>query len=544
MTHSYRGADAVANALMRAGIKHIFTVSGNHILPLFDAVRDLDIELVHTRHEAAAVHMADGWARLTGEPGVAAVTAGPGHGNAISALYTAQMSESPVVLLSGQSPTQQHGWGAFQEMRQTEMAAPVTKMAWTSVGPNALGNDIARAIGAASAGRPGPVQLNLPVDALDGGSSPDTVPGPDAFRWQPVPPDDGTTRAFLDRLTRASRPVVLTGPVCLTRVGRARMRALEEASGVPVVGIDSPRGTRGPSLGRVGELLAQADCVLLVGKRVDYTLGFAKPPGFAATCEFMQIDADEAEVARARRLLGSRLTASASADAFATLSCLTNAAATHRPAHAAWLADVRTALEYRPAAWRSAVSKRPGLLHPAQVCPPLQALLDSHPDSVVVLDGGEFGQWAQGCLTAPNRVVNGPGGAIGAMIPMALGVRVAEPDAPIIALMGDGAFGFHVSEFDTAIRYRLPLIVVVGNDARWNAEYQLQIRNYGSSRTVGCDLLPTRYDLVAAGFGAHGEHIDTPDALIPAVERARRSGLPSCLNVAIEGVPAPVITTG
>ena len=542
MTGTYRGADAVANALVRAGVKRIFTLSGNHILPLFDALRDVGIELIHTRHEAAAVHMADGWARLTGEPGVAAVTAGPGHGNAVSALFTAQMSESPVVLLSGQTQTSQRGCGGFQEMRQAEMAAPVTKLAWTSVGPNALGHDIARALSLAATGRPGPVQLNLPVDALDGASSPDTVPGADAFRGHPMRLDEGSAQTMFDRLIRAARPVVLTGPACLTQVGHARMRTLEEAAGVPVVGIDSPRGTKGPSLGSVGDLLGQADCVLLIGKRVDYTLGFAKAPGFAATCEFMQVDADDAEVERARRTLGSRLTASASADAFSALACFASAAATHRPAHAAWLADVRAALAYRPAAWRSAASKKPGLLHPAQVCLPLQAILDTHPDSVVVLDGGEFGQWAQGCLTAPNRVINGPAGAIGAMLPMALGARMAKPDVPIIVLMGDGAFGFHVSEFDTALRYRLPLITVVGNDARWNAEYQLQVKNYGRDRTFGCDLLPTRYDLVAAGFGAHGEHVDTPEALMPAVLRAKRSGLPSCLNVAIEGVPAPIIT--
>jgi acetolactate synthase I/II/III large subunit len=542
VTHTYRGADAVAHALTRAGVKRIFTLSGNHILPLFDAAQDLGIELIHTRHEAAAVHMADAWARLTGEPGVAAVTAGPGHGNAISALYTAQMSESPVVLVSGQSQAGQQGGGAFQEMRQAEMAAPVTKLAWTSVGPNALGRDIARAITTAASGRPGPVQLNLPVDALDAASRPDTVPGEDAFRWQPMSLDTATARAILDRLTRASRPVVLTGPACLTKAGDARMRTLEEAAGIPVVGIESPRGTKGPSLGCVGDLLAQADCVLLVGKRVDYTLGFAKPPGFSPTCEFIQIDADDAEVERARRTLGSRLTRSVSADAFSAIACLTSAAATHRPAHAAWLADVRSALAYRPAAWRTAASKKPGLLHPAQVCLPLQAMLDAHPDSVVVLDGGEFGQWAQGCLTAPNRVINGPAGAIGAMLPMALAARVAKPDVPIIVLMGDGAFGFHVSEFDTAVRYRLPVVAIVGNDARWNAEYQLQVKNYGRDRTIGCDLLPTRYDLVAAGFGAHAEHVDTPDGVMPAAIRAQRSGLPSCLNVAIEGVPAPIVT--
>jgi acetolactate synthase-1/2/3 large subunit len=538
---AYRGADAVIDALARAGVKRIFALSGNHIMALFDAALDAHIELFHTRHEAAAVHMADAWGRLTGEPGIAMVTGGPGHGNAVSALYTAQMAESPVVLLSGHAPTDQLGFGAFQEMRQAEMAAPVTKAAWTSTEPSALGRDVARAISTASAGRPGPVQLNLPIDGLIAKVSDDTVPGSDAFCSHAMPLGADEARAIFDRLVEASRPLVLTGPACLTRVGRARMRALEEAIGIPVVGMGSPRGISDPSLGDFAAMLARADCVLLIGKRMDFTLGFGRTPAFAAACEFMQIDAEGPEVERARRSLGSRLVMTASADAFSAMASLTRVTATHRPAHSAWLAEVQAACRYRPAAWDDAASAEPGLLHPVQVCRPLQALLDSHPDSVMVSDGGEFGQWAQACLTAPNLVINGPAGAIGSALPMALAARVAKPDAPVIALMGDGTFGFHVAEIDTAVRYRLPFVAIVGNDARWNAEYQIQLKTYGPDRLIGCELLPTRYDLVAAAFGAHAEHVDKAEALVPAAERAHRSGRPSCLNVAIEGVPAPVI---
>jgi len=181
------------------------------------------------------------------------------------------------------------------------------------------------------------------------------------------------------------------------------------------------------------------------------------------------------------------------------------------------------------------------MLHPVEASRPLQALLDAHPDSVLVADGGEFGQWAQACLTAPNVVTNGPGGSIGSAVPMALAARVAKPDGPVIAVTGDGGFGFHVAEFDTAVRYRLPFIAVVGNDARWNAEYLIQVRDYGAARAMGCDLLPTRYDLVVAGFGGHGEHVGSAADLLPAAERALRSGRPSCLNVSIEGLPAPVL---
>ena len=163
-----RGADALVRTLEQAGVKRIFALSGNHVMSVFDALVDSGIELLHTRHEAAAVHMADAWARLTGEPGIVLVTGGPGHANAVSALYTAQMSESPVVLLSGHAPNDQLGMGAFQEIRQAEMAATVTKAAWTSQGADAVAGDVARAVRTALGGRAGPVNLNLPSDALHG----------------------------------------------------------------------------------------------------------------------------------------------------------------------------------------------------------------------------------------------------------------------------------------------------------------------------------------------------------------------------------------
>jgi acetolactate synthase-1/2/3 large subunit len=160
---------------------------------------------------------------------------------------------------------------------------------------------------------------------------------------------------------------------------------------------------------------------------------------------------------------------------------------------------------------------------------------------VLVCDGGEFGQWAQACLRAPHRVINGVAGSIGAGIPYALAARLAQPDAPVVALLGDGTFGFHPAEIDTAVRYGLPFLLVVGHDARWNAEYQIQLRDYGMQRTVGCELLPTRYARVAEAFGGYGELVTEPGALLPAAYRALASGLPACLNVAIEGLAAPNI---
>jgi len=535
-----RGADLLARSLKAAGVKRIFTLSGNHIMPVFDAALTAGIELLHVRHEASAVHMADAYARLTGEPGIAMVTGGPGHANAVGALYTAQMSESPVVLLSGHAPNNQAGMGAFQEMRQAEMTLPVVKAAWTSASADSVGDDVARAIASALSGRPGPTHLSLPTDALEETTSAAT-PAAVAFAPHPLPLAASDAQSVMERLRRAHRPLILAGPAMLTRSGRARLAALEEASGIPVVGMESPRGVNDPSLGAFAQMLASADCVLLLGKRLDFTLKFGQAPAFDPACEFLQIDAEAAEFQRARNALGTRLAVSITADVASTLAALTQVAQAGSIPAGTWRNDVNAAIRYRPPAWDTAKAATAGKLHPVQACRPLQALLDTHPDAVLVSDGGEFGQWAQACLSAPNRVINGPAGAIGSALPFALGARVALPEAPIVTLMGDGTFGFHTAEIDTAVRYKLPFVAVIGNDARWNAEYQIQLKAYGPERLVGCELLPTRYDLVAAAFGAYGEQVNSAEALPAAAARAQASRLPALLNVAIEGVPAPVV---
>jgi acetolactate synthase-1/2/3 large subunit len=566
-TTSFRGADLLVRSLADAGVDTIFTLSGNHIMPIFDACKDAGIRLIHTRHEAGAVHMADAWARLTGKVGVALVTGGPGHANAVGALYTVAQAESPVVLLSGHAPLYQLGKGAFQEMAQADLAAPLTKASWTAQTTDGLGEDMARAFSVALSGRPGPVHVSLPTDLLEATvASPRPVSNAD-WLASPVTPNHATIADMLSRLRSARRPLILTGPALLTRPGRALSAALAAATGVPVVGMESPRGVGDPCLGAFAEVLAQADGVLLLGKRLDFTLKFGQAPALAADVSVMHIDADDNELARSRTAFGDRLVATCIADAVSGVQALMAAAGqveAGNPGQAAsgggasaegdraeggrgvaqaadWRQAVAAAIAYRPAAWATATASVPDRVHPAAAFRPLQALLDSHPDAVLVVDGGEIGQWAQACLSAPHRVINGIAGLIGSALPFAVAARVAVPDAPVVAVLGDGTFGFHAAEFDTAVRYGLPLVVVVGNDARWNAEYQIQVRDYGPDRTIGCELLPTRYDQVAAAFGAHGGNVTDPARMEAAVNDALASGKPACINVMMEGLAAPTI---
>ena len=309
------GAAALVKAFEIAGISKIFTLSGNHIMPVYDAIFDSKIDLIHTRHEGAAVHMADAWARLTGEVGIALVTGGPGHANAVSALYTAGMAESSVVLLSGHAPLSQLGKGAFQEMRQADIAAPLTKASWACLKTEDIGNDIAKAIRIAKSGRPGPVHLSLPTDVLEAAWPESTVlPTADSFKAEPIHNHSSDISNIIEKLQQASKPLILTGPQLQSKAGKLLLSKLQEKLGIPVVGMESPRGIGDPSLGAFAEILSRADCVLLLGKKVDFTLKFAQSPGFNKECLFLQIDPEVEEIKRAKNALGERLLQSTISD--------------------------------------------------------------------------------------------------------------------------------------------------------------------------------------------------------------------------------------
>ncbi len=551
-----RGADLLVRGLQAAGVRRVFTLSGNHIMEVFDALLGSGIELVHTRHEAAAVHMADAYARMTGEVGVALVTGGQGHANATAALPTALAGEVPVLLLSGHAPLGQLGDGAFQELPQAAMAAPVAKAAWTAQAAAGLAQDVARAVALARSGRPGPVHLSLPTDLLEAEAS-GPIPPEAAFGSAPMPLAPTTAGLVAQAIAGAARPVLVAAPALCTPAGAALIAALEASAGLPVVAMQSPRGMADPSLGAFGEALAKADLVVLVGKPLDFTLRFGRA---APEARFVVLEPDPALLARAQRLLGERLLLGALADAPAAAAAL---AAACRPVigHEGWARDLRGAIAWRPPAWDALAGAPAGPIHPATLALAIEAALADHPGATFVCDGGEVGQWGQCLVRTPRRIVNGVAGAIGVGLPFGIGARAAArdsagaawqgsapaaaPDAPVLALMGDGSFGFHMAELDTAARHGLPFVCVVGNDSRWNAEHQIQIRDYGANRAHGCELAPgTRYDLVATALGGHGELVEHAADLAPALARALAAGRPAVVNVMIAGQPAPGLKRG
>ncbi len=533
-----RGADLVARTLERLGVTTIFTVSGNHVMPIFDALLATKIKLIHARHEAACVHMADAWGRLTGEAGIALVTGGQGHSNAVAGLYTALASESPLLLLSGHAGLNELGRGAFQEMAQADLARPVTKASWTAQSAAMLGADIAKAISLAKSGRPGPVHISLPVDLLEQEVAAEAAPL--TAEAAPMPLDAHVVDATLQRLQAATKPLLLCGPMLCTERGRALMRQAADVLDVPVIGMESPRGVNDPGLGAFAEILAEADLVVLVGKPLDFTLKFGEAP-LPSSCRWIALDPDEALIARAAKALGARLVASGVADAVSALHALTRGAAASAAVPSGWRQQVSDALNHAPPQWASLRSSDAAHLHPVEMCRTIGAFLAAHPHATYVCDGGEIGQWAQALVHPQRRLINGVAGTIGVSLPFAIAAQLAHPQQPVVAVMGDGTFGFHMAEFDTAVRYGIPLIAVVGNDARWNAEYQIQLRQYGAERARNCELLPSHYERVAEALGGFGACVSTAEGLRTALEQAHRSGKPACINVMMESVAAPII---
>jgi acetolactate synthase I/II/III large subunit len=544
MPRPIRGADLVMRTLDRAGHSTIFTLSGNHIMSLFDAAIDTSLDLVHTRHEAAAVHAADAWGRMTGKPGFAMVTGGPGHANATAALMTAQGQESPLVLLSGHTETNQLGRGGFQELRQADMASHVTKASWMATSAASLGLDVAKAIRIATSGRPGPVHLSLPSDLLDAHVADNEAVWPDAgdFVSAPVALSDAAADTVLNIIASATRPLIIAGPALANPAGRGLLARLEAATGVPACIMESPRGFSDATLGSFNELIRRVDLIVLLGKAFDFTLKFGEPPWIDPACRFISIDPEGTLVDRVARATRARFAFGCVADTHPGGETLIRRAGETTIGKAAWLHEARAAFNDRPASWATLSSKSPGKLHAIEVFRALKPVIERAPDTVLICDGGEFAQWGQSVLPVPpRRMINGVGGSIGSSLPMAIAARVAEPREPVIAVLGDGTFGFHMAEFETAARRGLPFVAIVGTDARWNAEYNLQVRDYGRDRATGCELSAPRYDLVAVALGGHGELVEHADAMTDAIERALASGKPACINVMIESIPSPVV---
>ena len=543
-TAARRGADHLVDGLKTLGLDTIYSLSGNQIMPVYDALIGSGLRLIHVRHEAAAVHMAEADAQLTDRVGIALLTAGPGFANGLSALFTAAQSQTPLLILTGDAPLSRDGHGAFQEMDQLTAAGAFAKASVKLERAEDAHDLIRDAAAFARAGTPGPVHISLPDDVLR-----KTATRSSARHNPALTADEPATAepvaAIADQIRSAKRPLIIAGPAFARQAHETALAHHAKTSNVPILALESPRGLRAPRIGALAEVLPEADLIVTLSLTPNFLLGFGEAPTIAETARFICCTDDAAALARTRARLGADRVEVVSLSGQRAFSAWTAGpdALLNQPspnADSDWRAKVEAAVAFRPDNWAAIDASTPPF-HAAAIMGAIKPFLADNPQTTLTIDGGEIGQWGQAILDAEFALINGPSGAIGGSIPYAIAAKAARPDAPSIAILGDGTAGFHFMEYETAIREELPFVAIIGNDAKWNAEYQIQVRDYGENRTFGCEMAPTRYDEIVRAMGGYGEQVTDISELRPAIERALASGLPACIDVPLESNPAPLI---
>ena len=526
-----RAADALISTVLASGTDTIFSLSGNQIMSIYDAAIDQPINLIHTRHEAGAVYMADGYARSTGKTGIALVTAAPGFTNALGPLFAIKATETPLVLISGDSPVAKDDLMPFQRLDQTLIAQGLVKESWRITKADRLADDLAGAIALAHSGRPGPIHLSVPQDVLEAIVKDPAPFDPEQFQPETMALSKADLPSILSIIDQAEYPLIITGPSQHESRQRKAVQDLMAALSIPVITMQSPRGLNDPAMGRIKDVLAKADCIILIDKDVDFTLAAGDLDHVPAE-SFILITSQSESIAHASTVLSGRLQWGCLADPVTAMTALTHANTIK--GDPAWCRFVQSKIKDRPKP-----PKSNGDMTAYDVMDAIgQQTAESDP--IFVIDGGEVGQWAQSVLPLDNALTNGISGAIGGSLPQAIGVAMANPDRHVIAIMGDGTAGFYLSELDTARRLGLKLTVIVANDLRWGAEVVIQERLYGADRVAGCLLdEKTRYDQIAKGFGANGILAESLDQFETGLLKALKSRKPTVINALIKGMPAP-----
>ena len=556
------GGDLVGEVLRAQDVRFLFTLCGGHISPILVGAKARRIRVIDTRHEATAVFAADAVARLTGRPGVAVVTAGPGVTNTITAVQNAQLAQSPVVLLGGAAPTVLQGRGALQDIDQMALMRPHVKWAHSMRRVRDIVPMLERAFRAAQDGVPGPVFVELPIDLLydeavvrqwygaarggDGAAERAVqtylrlrvgwafhgglgrTPGK-RIEVSPPAPDGARVTVAAKRMLSAERPVVLVGSQALVSPDSAgRMRSALERLGAPVYLSGMARGLLGDdhplqARHRRRDALRGADCVLLAGVPADFRLDYGRH--IRRGSYLISANRSRVDLGRNRRpdlgILGD-----------ATLAVTGIADALPVDAHrwAPWCGQVRERDAGRDAEIAEQAGELTDGVNPVRLCREVAAAMPA--GAVVVGDGGDIVATASYVLrpdSALHWLDPGVFGTLGVGAGFALGAAMVYTDAQVWIVFGDGAVGYSLSEFDTFVRHQVPVVAVVGNDACWSQIARAQVELLGDE--VGTVLAPTRYDRVAAGFGALGLHVDDAEALPSALTQARDSGRPVLVDV-------------
>lgn len=537
------GSHLIGEALRREGVSTIFTLAGDHNLPILDALSDMGFRIIDTRHEAAAVHMADAWARITGQPGVVTYTT-PGFANGIPGLSSAMHSESPVLSLSGSAPLRELGRGAMQEIDQIGMAAPTTKGAWMVTDVRRIPHMIAQALRVAYSGRRGPVHLTIPIDIQEQEVAEDeAVFFPSRQHLAPPLAPDEDIREAVELLHGARRPLIVAGSAAAYSGEGEPLQDLIETTRIPLMTEALARGLISDEhpysagfydngLNRGARKLREADVILLLGMKQDIIIGYTLPPTVSPHASIIQVDPSPVEIGRNRGV-----SIGIAGDVQAVTAQLAAESKSHTWRELPWVEEIR-AVRRAQRAEMDDLAAQTAPIHALSVHKALLPLIDDQ--DFLVFDGGDFCHWGRAYLPArsPRTWFYFSGlGMLGTAISTAMAAKLAYPDRRAVVLSGDGAFGFNAMEYDTAVRHGLAITTVLGNDASWGIDRQIQLQVYG--KPVATDLLPVRYDRLVESLGGEGMYVQDARDLPDTLERALNSGRPSLVNVDIQRAISP-----
>lgn len=526
IVEGHAGQQAVA-ALMAFGTDTMFTLNGGHIWPLYDAARDQGMRVVDTRHEQTATFAAEAYAKLTRRPGLAALTAGPGITNGVSAVTSAWFNGSPLVVLGGRAPEGRWGSGSLQEFDHVPVLAPITKSAATVKDPSKAGHLVHEAASLAVQPHRGPTFLDFPLDVF--GPADGVVPGVDASTGRGATPDPDELAMLVELVADAERPAFVVGSDVYWDGAWGELRAAAEHLRVPCFFNGLGRGTLPADhelafLRTRGLLRQRADLVVVLGTPLDFRLGFGRF-GDAQVAHVVDSDAQRASHIEVPTVAGDhRLVLGALAEA-------SGGASARRAARDEWVAELRAAENKAAAADATLLAAADDPIKPSRIYGELGRRLAR--DAVVICDGGDFASYAgkfvevfePGCW-----LDTGPYGCLGNGPGYALAARTVRPDSQVVLLLGDGAAGFSLMDVDSLVRHGLPVVMVVGNNGIWGLEKHPMQAIYGWD--LACDLQPEcRYDEVVRSLGGAGETVSDPGEIGPALDRAFESGVPYLVNV-------------
>jgi acetolactate synthase-1/2/3 large subunit len=524
-----------AKALKNAGVECVFTLSGGHIMPIYDGCLDEGIKIVDVRHEQAAVHAADAWARLhPGIPGCAIVTAGPGATDGVTGIANAWRANSPILVIGGQGPLENLRKGSLQEMDHIAVMRPITKWAEACYDPKRAGEYVEEAIRWALAGNPGPSYLEIPMDVLFGDVEESEVRCPTPLPPARTRPELRLVEDAVALLKDAKLPMVMAGTGVKWSNGADSLNRFLEKTKLPCfcngmgrgsVPHDSPyffNRTR-------RDYLQATDCVILAGSLLDFRMRFGA--SIPDSAKIIQLDLDATLIGQNRPadvgLVGNL------GESFESLIEVVDSL----DAELDWSGVVeewraKEVVEEEKLAGQLTSTEVP--IDPQRMCKELADFVTD--DMILIGDGGDIVAKAAKVVPVPKDGIwmdPGPLGTLGVGMPFALAAQIAHPDKRVLIIYGDGSFGLNGFEFDTAIRFNLPIVGIIGNDAAWGQMMRPQINIFGEERMVATELLPTRYDKVVEALGGHGELVTEPDEIRPALERAYASGKPALVNVMI-----------